>query len=145
MSDLNPTLEIKNWMKWMKWIWTHLFFYLFFPCQYHKMSSSSSSSSSSFSCSVYYNNYSVFFFQTGEGTSTNPCSLIYPGEFPEQEPVVKAFAEVLRFVQPRLKSYWTLHSFSQFLLSANSYTETKPSDFILFVSLFWFLVSVWLF
>ena len=37
----------------------------------------------------------------GAGTSADPCSPVYPGAFPEQDPAVKAFARVLRFIQPR--------------------------------------------
>ncbi|XP_066921634.1 carboxypeptidase B-like [Clytia hemisphaerica] len=68
----------------------------------------------------------------GAGTSDDPCSPIYPGEFPEQDPAVRGFAQVLRYIRPRLKTYWTMHSFSQFLLTPNSYKREKPPTFRIF-------------
>lgn len=64
----------------------------------------------------------------GVGSSSDPCANDYHGSAPESEPVIKAYAKVLRYLQGRLKFFISLHSFAQALLIPNSYTIEKPKD-----------------
>ncbi|XP_066933740.1 zinc carboxypeptidase-like [Clytia hemisphaerica] len=52
-----------------------------------------------------------------------PCGLTYHGEKPESEICVQHFARLFRYIQPRLQSYWTLHSYGQLVYVPYSYTS----------------------
>ncbi|XP_047124689.1 carboxypeptidase B [Hydra vulgaris] len=68
----------------------------------------------------------------GPGTSTNPCSDIYPGKKPFSEPCVKALSESLNKLKNSaggLKSYWNVHAYSQLLLTPVGYTTNLPKDY----------------
>ncbi|XP_036420789.1 carboxypeptidase B2 [Colossoma macropomum] len=57
-----------------------------------------------------------------EGASSDPCSEIYCGQYPESEPEVNAVAKFLRTHKDTVKLYFSIHSYSQMLLFPYSYT-----------------------
>ncbi|XP_017312656.1 carboxypeptidase B2 [Ictalurus punctatus] len=62
------------------------------------------------------------------GASSNPCSDIYCGQYPESEPEVQAVTKFLRSHKDSVKLYFSIHSYSQLLLFPYSYTlEQVPN------------------
>lgn len=53
---------------------------------------------------------------TAEGASSEPCSEIYCGAFPESEPESQAVADFLRSHKDSVQLYLSIHSYSQMLL-----------------------------
>ncbi|KAM9334411.1 carboxypeptidase B2 [Symphorus nematophorus] len=51
-----------------------------------------------------------------EGASSDPCTEIYCGEFPESEPESQAVADFLRLHKDSVQLYFSIHSYSQMLL-----------------------------
>ncbi|XP_051870124.1 carboxypeptidase B2-like isoform X2 [Pristis pectinata] len=66
----------------------------------------------------------------GHGTSNNPCSEIYRGQYPESEPEVKAVAAFIRQRSDHIKCYISIHSYSQMILFPYSYKTSKSKDHI---------------
>ncbi|EMP36744.1 Carboxypeptidase B2 [Chelonia mydas] len=64
----------------------------------------------------------------GKGASHNDCHEIYCGPYPESEPEVKAVANFLQKHKDHIKSYITMHSYSQMVLFPYSYTTNKSKD-----------------
>ncbi|XP_007889943.1 carboxypeptidase B2 [Callorhinchus milii] len=64
----------------------------------------------------------------GKGASKDPCSQIFCGEYPESEPEVKAVATFFRQRLNHIKSYISVHSYSQMLLFPYSYTTSNSRD-----------------
>lgn len=63
----------------------------------------------------------IYFLESGE--NSNPCSIVFQGDQPESEICVKAFARLFRHLQPKIQSYWTLHSYGQRVFVPFSYTS----------------------
>uniref|UniRef100_A0A8C5HN86 Carboxypeptidase B2-like n=2 Tax=Gouania willdenowi TaxID=441366 RepID=A0A8C5HN86_GOUWI len=63
-----------------------------------------------------------------EGASSNPCSEIYCGAFPESEPESQAVANFLRSHKDSIQLYLTIHSYSQMLLFPYSYTLEESDN-----------------
>ncbi|MCI4393791.1 hypothetical protein PGIGA_G00161710 [Pangasianodon gigas] len=59
------------------------------------------------------------------GASSNPCSNIYCGQYPESEPEVHAVTKFLRSHKDSVKLYFSIHSYSQMLLFPYSYTHEE--------------------
>ncbi|MCJ8748002.1 hypothetical protein PDJAM_G00160100 [Pangasius djambal] len=59
------------------------------------------------------------------GASSNPCSDIYCGQYPESEPEVQAVTKFLRSHKNSVKLYFSIHSYSQMLLFPYSYTHEQ--------------------
>ncbi|XP_059822126.1 carboxypeptidase B2-like [Hypanus sabinus] len=64
----------------------------------------------------------------GQGSSKNPCSEIYSGQYPESEPEVKAVAAFIRQRSDHIKSYISIHSYSQMILFPYSYKRSRSKD-----------------
>nr|XP_023661569.1 carboxypeptidase B-like [Paramormyrops kingsleyae] len=64
------------------------------------------------------------------GASKNPCSDTYCGCKPESAVEVKAVADFLRKNKSIIKSYLTIHSYSQLLLFPYSYTTAPAPDHV---------------
>ncbi|KAI5618380.1 carboxypeptidase B2 precursor [Silurus asotus] len=60
-----------------------------------------------------------------KGASSNPCSDIYCGQYPESEPEVQAVTKFLRSHKDVVKLYFSIHSYSQMLLFPYSYTHEQ--------------------
>lgn len=72
----------------------------------------------------------------GAGTSDDPCSGNYRGDYAFSEVEVKNVADYLAAI-PNFVSYFNLHSYGQMLLTPFSYTnESLPVDFDEIVSVF---------
>ncbi|KAM9820269.1 carboxypeptidase B2 [Neosynchiropus ocellatus] len=63
-----------------------------------------------------------------EGASSNPCSEIYCGGFPESEPESQAVANFLRSHKDSIALYLTIHAYSQMLLFPYSYTMEEAEN-----------------
>ncbi|KAM9454994.1 carboxypeptidase B2 [Clarias gariepinus] len=59
------------------------------------------------------------------GASSDPCSDIYCGQYPESEPEVQAVTNFLRNNKDSIKLYFSMHSYSQMLLFPYSYTKEQ--------------------
>ena len=75
-----------------------------------------------------------FFISAGVGTSSNPCSDTYPGGSPFSEIEVKNVATYLKGIQQRLKGFWTIHAYSQLVLTPWGYKRDLPYDYTEIVS-----------
>ncbi|OTF76498.1 organic cation transporter protein-like protein [Euroglyphus maynei] len=65
----------------------------------------------------------------GEGTSTNPCSEIYPGKKPFSEPEVKAETDyIMKNLAGRALVYVAVHSYGQYLLYPWGWTNKPTPD-----------------
>ncbi|KAM6178217.1 carboxypeptidase B2 [Rhynchocyon petersi] len=64
----------------------------------------------------------------GEGASSYSCAETYCGPYPESEPEVKAVADFLRENIKQIKSYISMHSYSQQILYPYSYSRNKSKD-----------------
>ncbi|GCB65353.1 carboxypeptidase A1-like [Scyliorhinus torazame] len=64
----------------------------------------------------------------GPGTSNNPCMETYHGPYPNSEPEVAA---IVNFVQSHrnIKSFVTIHSYSQLLMFPFGYKCVPPADY----------------
>ncbi|MBW3935399.1 M14 family zinc carboxypeptidase, partial [Neisseria meningitidis] len=62
------------------------------------------------------------------GASSNPCSDTFCGQTPESEIEVKNVADFIRRNKSIIKSYITVHSYSQLLLFPYSYTYDLAAD-----------------
>ncbi|XP_038667990.1 carboxypeptidase A1-like [Scyliorhinus canicula] len=64
----------------------------------------------------------------GPGTSNNPCMETYRGPYPNSEPEVAA---IVNFVQSHrnIKSFITIHSYSQLLMFPFGYKCVPPADY----------------
>lgn len=72
-------------------------------------------------------NYDINF--GGEGSSDNPCSLLYQGPAPFSEPEVKAASDILKRHRNRIRMTLSLHSFNQLWASPNAYTKASTPDY----------------
>uniref|UniRef100_A0A672YVB0 Carboxypeptidase B2 (plasma) n=1 Tax=Sphaeramia orbicularis TaxID=375764 RepID=A0A672YVB0_9TELE len=63
-----------------------------------------------------------------EGASSDPCTEIYCGAFPESEPESQAVANFLRSHKDTIQLYLTIHSYSQMLLFPYSYTYDQAEN-----------------
>ncbi|XP_062551929.1 zinc carboxypeptidase-like [Armigeres subalbatus] len=64
------------------------------------------------------------------GTSNNPCSDVYAGEYPESEIEVKTISNYVRSIADKLKLYLTVHSRGQYVLVPFGYTNAPyPSNY----------------
>ncbi|KAK2856826.1 hypothetical protein Q5P01_005561 [Channa striata] len=63
-----------------------------------------------------------------EGASSEPCSEIYCGAFPESEPEAQAVANFLREHKDSVQLYLTIHSYSQMLLFPYSCTLDEAEN-----------------
>ncbi|XP_062579870.1 carboxypeptidase B-like isoform X1 [Saccostrea cucullata] len=64
----------------------------------------------------------------GAGTSTNPCSDIYPGTRAFSESETSNIRDAILTERARIKLFLSFHAYSQLLLTPYGYTNTKPSD-----------------
>ncbi|XP_006884668.1 PREDICTED: carboxypeptidase B2 [Elephantulus edwardii] len=64
----------------------------------------------------------------GEGASSFSCAETYCGPYPESEPEVRAVADFLRKNVKHIKSYISMHSYSQQILYPYSYSRNKSKD-----------------
>jgi len=66
----------------------------------------------------------------GVGTDPrNPCSDIYPGPYAFSEIETKNVKAYLERIQYRLKSFWTIHAYSQLVLTPWGYKYDLPRDY----------------
>ncbi|XP_018516493.1 carboxypeptidase B2 [Lates calcarifer] len=63
-----------------------------------------------------------------EGASSDPCTEIYCGAFPESEPETEAVANFLRSHKNSIQLYFTIHSYSQMLLFPFSCTFDQAEN-----------------
>ncbi|XP_041638083.1 carboxypeptidase B2 [Cheilinus undulatus] len=63
-----------------------------------------------------------------EGASSNPCTEIYCGAFPESEPESQAVADFLRIHKDTVQLYISIHSYSQMLLFPYSCTMEEAEN-----------------
>ncbi|KAL5268953.1 hypothetical protein ACHWQZ_G002698 [Mnemiopsis leidyi] len=71
-------------------------------------------------------NWSVDWGRTG--VSTDPCSEIFPGRAPFDQPNTKAVKDYLEPLKDKLKLFVTYHSYSEYFLTPLGYTEDLPAD-----------------
>ncbi|XP_061190815.1 carboxypeptidase B-like [Saccostrea echinata] len=64
----------------------------------------------------------------GAGTSTNPCSDIYPGSRAFSESETSNIRDAILSERARIKLFLSFHAYSQLLLTPYGYTYSKPSD-----------------
>lgn len=64
----------------------------------------------------------------GAGTSTNPCSDIYPGTSAFSESETRNIRDALLSERARIKLFLSFHAYSQLILTPYGYTSIKPSD-----------------
>lgn len=67
------------------------------------------------------------FLSTGPGASSNPCTETYRGPYAHSEPEVKAIVDFVKS-HGRIKSFVSIHSYSQMLLYPYGYTRTPCKD-----------------
>jgi len=65
----------------------------------------------------------------GVGTSSNPCSDIYPGEYAFSEPCVVNVKNYIAQHKSNLAAYIDIHSFSQLWMTPWGYTKSYPKDY----------------
>lgn len=65
----------------------------------------------------------------GVGTSSNPCSDIYPGTQPFSEIEVLSVARYLYSIRRQLIAYYDIHAYSQLWMTPWSYTTRYPNDY----------------
>lgn len=65
---------------------------------------------------------------TAEGASSEPCTEIYCGAFPESEPESQAVADFLRSNKDSVQLYLSIHSYSQMLLFPYSCTLDEAEN-----------------
>ncbi|XP_058794270.1 carboxypeptidase A2-like [Phymastichus coffea] len=63
------------------------------------------------------------------GASTDPCHDTYAGPEPFSEPETKAISDYIMENRQTIRTYLTLHSYSQMLLVPWGFTRSKPPDF----------------
>ncbi|XP_072264001.1 carboxypeptidase B-like [Pyxicephalus adspersus] len=63
------------------------------------------------------------------GATSSPCSEVYCGTIPESESETRALGDFIRSNLPAIKSYLTIHSYSQMLLFPYSYTHKLANDY----------------
>ncbi|KAB0372871.1 hypothetical protein FD755_015624 [Muntiacus reevesi] len=64
----------------------------------------------------------------GEGASSDSCSQVYCGTYPESEPEVKAVADFLRRNIKHVRAYISMHSYSQKIVFPYSYSRSRSKD-----------------
>lgn len=67
-------------------------------------------------------------FTAAIGASRNPCMQDYCGSSPESEIEVQNVANFIRMHKSDIKSYITIHSYSQMVLFPYSYTYALAAD-----------------
>ena len=65
----------------------------------------------------------------GIGSSSDPCSNTYSGEFAFSEPEAKAMRDVLITIQDRLKAVVSIHNDAQMWISPYGFTLDRPVDY----------------
>ncbi|KAG8452314.1 hypothetical protein GDO86_004210 [Hymenochirus boettgeri] len=72
----------------------------------------------------------------GPGASSDPCTDIYCGPYPESEPEVSSVVNFLKTHKDVVKGYISIHSYSQMVLFPYSYKneKTKDHDELLFLA-----------
>jgi len=65
----------------------------------------------------------------GVGTSSWACSDTYPGKKAFSEIEVKNVANYLTSIKNKLKSFWTIHAYSQLVLTPWGNKKEKPDDY----------------
>ncbi len=71
--------------------------------------------------------YVIFFSSTGTGASSNPCSQTYHGPSVHSESEVKAIVDFVKS-HGNLKTFLSIHSYSQMLLYPYGHTRTSAKD-----------------
>ena len=99
------------------------------------------------SCNTFTKSFKIFSTLESEANE-DPDSLVYQGDRPESENCVSAFAKLFRHIQPRIQSYWTLHSYGQRVFVPFTHTSAftdRVSELVnnkLVFWLFWLLFSL---
>ncbi|XP_037081839.1 carboxypeptidase B-like [Pollicipes pollicipes] len=71
-----------------------------------------------------------FGYHWGEaGTSTNPCSDVYPGSRPFSEPETRGVRDFLLQHKNKMEMYISFHSYSQMLFVPYGHGTERPSDY----------------